>query len=605
VIRNPIARARTASAAWARRNPVWRSYRVATLLLRTLYVINRERSRVVKAHARGDMDVRPNIEALVRVLHDFRLTAVALGGLLIKLGQFLGARADLLPQEALDELASLHDEVPAERFEDIVTVLEGEWRRPWREVCASIDPVTAGAASLGQVHQARLLDGRTVALKVQRPGIDAIVRTDLRTLRFVLRVVAILIPAADRVTDLRGLYREFSRTVAEELDYIQEGKNAERFADMFADDPGIRVPDVLEEHSARRVLVLEWMDGIKVNDIAALDAAHINRDRLATRLAQAYFAQVLEVGYFHADPHPGNILIQPDPAGDKLVFLDFGMMGTVTPRMRKGLRDCFTAAVTQDAAVFVRGLDALGFLSDFADRQAVERLVGALLVRFSSMTTGGRARMRGGRQERGRPAGFSQEHYHRARINRRRDELDPREVLGDVETSLYDQPFRLPAQLAFFGRMVGMLLGLTATLSPSFDFVAVATPYARQYIGTGGVEGILNLLGVESWDALGRDLLRDGLATVRSLASVPRRLDQVLQRAEQGELHLVVESAARRNVRAARRARRNRGRGGNPLTRPVPVWLPVSVVGAAAFAFLALRGPARRAAKDAYARTAR
>src|SRR5260370_30373658 len=151
---------RQALAAWGRRNPVWRSYRVARLLLRTLLVINRERSRVVNAHARGDMDVRPNVEALVRVLHEFRLTAIALGGLLIKLGQFLGARADLLPQEALDELSSLPDQVPAEPFPAILATLEREWGKPWREVCASIEPEPAGSASLVQVHRARLRDRR-------------------------------------------------------------------------------------------------------------------------------------------------------------------------------------------------------------------------------------------------------------------------------------------------------------------------------------------------------------------------------------------------------------------------------------------------------------
>src|SRR5262249_28731036 len=195
---------------WGRRNRCWRSYRVALLLLRTLYIINRERSRVVHARERGDYDVRPNLEALLTVLRDFRQTAIALGGLLIKLGQFLGARADLLPQEALAELAALQDEVPAERFADITCVLEREWGVPISEVCAEIDVEPAGSASLGQVHRARLHGGRAVAVKVQRPGIGGIVRTDLRTLRFVLRLVAWLSPAANRVVDLDALYREFS-----------------------------------------------------------------------------------------------------------------------------------------------------------------------------------------------------------------------------------------------------------------------------------------------------------------------------------------------------------------------------------------------------------
>src|SRR5260370_19674550 len=141
---------------------------------------------------------------------------------------------------------------------------------------------------------------------------------------------------------------------------------------------------------------MEWMDGIKITEVAALDAAGVDRDRLANRLAETYFVQVLEVGFFHADPHPGNFFVQPHPDGDRLVFLDFGMMGTVTPSMRNGLRDCFQAALTQDAALFVRGLDALGFLSEMADRRAVERLVAALFGRFRARDARGAVRARYG-----------------------------------------------------------------------------------------------------------------------------------------------------------------------------------------------------------------
>ncbi|HEX9057427.1 MAG TPA: AarF/UbiB family protein [Ktedonobacterales bacterium] len=533
--------------AWGRRNPIWRSYRVGLLLLRTLYIINRERTRVIRAHARGDYDMRPNMDALLRILREFRQTAVDLGGLLIKLGQFLGARADLLPQEALNELASLHDDVPPERFDDIKAVIEREWHGPVSDVCASINPDPTGSASLGQVHEARLRDGRRVAVKVQRPGISAIVRTDLRTLRFVLRVVARLVPAANEITDLRALYREFSRTVFEELDYEHEARNAERFAAIFADDPKILVPGVLAEHTTRRVLVLEWIDGIKVTDFAALDAAHVDRIGLANRLAGAYFKQVLAAGFFHADPHPGNILIQPATDGDRIVFVDFGMMGLITPRMREGLSDCFRGVVAQDAGLIVRGLDKLGFLATTADREVIERVVGAMLAHFSGGTI------------------------------RQQHEVNPREVLGDMETTLYDQPFRLPAQLAFFGRMAGMLLGLTVALSPSFDFVAVATPYAQQFMGRGGFEGVLRLLGVESMDALGRDLLREGVATLRSLAAMPRRLDHVLERAERGDLHLVVDNGERERSNGQQR---KRGPVGRALNQPVPIWLPATVVGA-------------------------
>jgi predicted unusual protein kinase regulating ubiquinone biosynthesis (AarF/ABC1/UbiB family) len=543
---------------WQRRNPVWRSYRVTTLLLRTLYTINRERSRVVRAHARGDFEVHPDVEALVRILRDFRLTAVELGGLLIKLGQFLGARADLLPEAALNELAGLHDDVPPERFADVTTVLERAWHAPLSKICAAIEPQPAGSASLGQVHEAWLTDGSHVAIKVQRPGISAIVRTDLRCLRFVLRVVGWLVPVANRFTDLQALYREFSRTVAEELDYEQEARHAVRFARLFADDASILVPAVVPMYTTRRVLVLEWMDGIKITDFSALDAAGVDRDRLAKHLADAYFTQILMAGYFHADPHPGNLLVQPAGDGERIVFLDFGMMGDITPRMRTGLRECFHGAVARDAARLVRGLDLLGLLADHADRAAVERLVGAMLQRFG-----------------GSPV-------------RQLRETDPREVLGDVERGLYDQPIRLPAEFAFFGRMAGMLLGLMVGLSPRFNFVDVATPYARQFLRRDGLEVVLSLLGVESLEGLGRDLLHSGLATARSLAGLPQRLDRVLERAERGEVHVFIQNAEPPPVARKQARRRITPQG---LSRPVPLWMPLGLLVLGALTWLVQRRP--------------
>ena len=217
----------------------------------------------------------------------------------------------------------------------------------------------------------------------------------------------------------------------------------------------------------------------------------------------------------------------------------------------------------------------------------MERLVAALFGRFAAGDGRGAGRVQYGPYASGAmPRGRGQ-----------RDGADPREVLGDVESRLYDQPFRLPVQLAFFGRMVGMLLGLTATLSPSFDFNAVATPYARQFMGSGGLEGILRLLGIESVEALGRDLLRDGLATLRSLASVPRRLDRLLERVEQGELrfHLGGNQQREREAPPAPRRSGSRRRVRHALSRPVPVWVPAAAVGAVALAFLARRGPRARA----------
>ena len=536
---------------WLRKNRLWRSYRVTSLLLRTLYIINRERQRVVAARARGEYDAQPRLDTLLRVLREFRQTAVALGGLLIKLGQFLGARADLLPPEALNVLAGLQDEVPAERFQDIRRVVERELGAPLSEVFASFDPEPAGSASLGQVHHARLHDGRQVAVKVQRPGITRIIQLDLASLRFVLSIVRRLVPRADRIIDLRMLYREFSRTVFEELDYQQESRNARRFAQIFADDDGIGAPEPLDSFTTKRVLTLTWVDGIKISETTQLDAAGVNRPQLAVQLVNSYFKQVLEAGFFHADPHPGNIFVQPHASvggGPRLMFVDFGMMGVITPRLRQGMLDCFAGITRGDPAQTVRGLDALGFLGEDADRDLIEQAVGVMLGHFRELPFG-----------------------HIRSVNQR-------EVMGDLRTVLYDQPLRLPAQFAFFGRMVGMLTGLATALDPNFNFLSVAMPYSKEFLGTGGgIDSLLGLLGVSSLEDLGRSALRDGIETARSLIELPRRLDRVLARAERGDLHVVVDPSTRSRNVPGRRRRNSQESPTELLNRPVPLWLPLGL----------------------------
>jgi predicted unusual protein kinase regulating ubiquinone biosynthesis (AarF/ABC1/UbiB family) len=532
---------------WTRRSQLVRSVRVARLLISTLWTIYRERNRVVRAQAYGGYDVQPNVDALRQMLREFRETAVAHGGLLIKLGQFLSARADLLPQEALAELATLQDEVPAEPFDVIRAAIERELGAPADTIFDSIDPAPAGSASFGQVHRARLRDGRIVAVKVQRPGIEETVRTDLRTLRFVFNLLRRLSPAADYLLDLRGLYREFSRVVYEELDYEREGHNAEHFAEIVRDEKDVAVPGVLWQQTTHRILTLEWVRGYKITQMEALAATGVDREALVHRIASLYFKQILEVGFFHADPHPGNIFVQPGADGVRLAFVDFGMMGTITPRMKAGLRTCFSGVVQQDAATVVRGLDELGFLGEHAQRDVIERTVSLLLARYGSLP-------------------FSQIRN-----------LDPAEVLAEIGSALYDQPVRLPSQFAFLGRAASMLAGLCAIISPEFNLVAAAAPFARQFMRRGAVTGALSLLGVESVDELGRVLLREGLTIARSLSALPTKLEHVLEHAERGELRLVIESP---NFAPALRTHAGRRVAVRLLNRPVPIWVPLSMLGA-------------------------
>lgn len=538
--------------AWSpgpsRHNKLWRFYRVARLLFKTLWLLARERNRVVRARALGHYGIRPDVRALRAMMREFRETALALGGLLIKLGQFLSARADLLPQEALLELVLLQDDVPSEPFSLIASTIERELGAPLDAIFASIERVPAGSASLGQVHRARLRDGREVAVKVQRPEVDRLVRSDLGTLRFVLAVVRALFPSADRMVDTRRLYREFSRAIYEELDYRREGHNAERFARMFAQQSDVVVPAIIWEHTTTRVLMLGWVDGIKVSDVATLNAMGVSRLAVARRLTDLYLTQLLHHGFFHADPHPGNIFVQPVPGGFRLAFVDFGTMGAIPPNSKRALASAFIGVIQQDASLLAGALETLGFMLPGANRAGVEQALAHVLTTFGNMTMG-----------------------------ELRD-LDLGELLDDVEGLLYGDPFRLPSQFAIMGRAIATLSGLVTQLAPEFNFIEAALPHARELVGRNGLAQVLRLVGVESLDELARVVVREGLAIAHSVSALPRLTERVMQRVESGDLRLVIESPdLDPRVHAHVGTRIALG----VLRRPVPAWVPLGIAGTA------------------------
>src|SRR5437764_1136823 len=328
-----------------------RFLRVSRLLLWTIWIIYRERRRVIRARERGNYEVQPNIEVLIKVLVAFRATAINLGVLMIKLGQFLSSRADLLPERALDVLSSLQDEVPPAPFTHVVSLIEAELGKPVDQVFSVLERKCTAAASLGQVHKAILAStGETVAVKVQRPNIEQLVHMDLSTLKFVIWVINHLVDTGEFI-DLMGFYHEFRRTVYEEIDYVSEAANAKRFKDMFKDDPTIYIPGVYDEYTTRRVLVLEWIEGIKINDYARLDAEGISRLEVAKRTVQTYFYQFFDAGFFHADPHPGNIFVKKGAPGEGPIieFVDFGMVGSLTKSMKKALKDLFLGFLMRDS----------------------------------------------------------------------------------------------------------------------------------------------------------------------------------------------------------------------------------------------------------------
>ncbi|NIV30937.1 MAG: AarF/ABC1/UbiB kinase family protein, partial [Anaerolineae bacterium] len=313
---------------------------------------------------------RTRSDRLRHIAADFRALAVHMGGVLIKVGQFLSARLDVLPEEVTAELAGLQDEVPPEAFADIRQVAEAELGAPLAERFAAFEEVPLAAASLGQVHRATLSlsvenengnedDGTTarVVVKVQRPNIEAIIATDLAALRTVGNWLHRYPPIRRRV-DVPALLAEFTRILYEEIDYLAEGRNAETLAANFEGRAGVRIPRVFWTHTTPRVLTLEDVYAIKITDYDAITAAGVDRAEVAQRLFETYLRQIFEDGFFHADPHPGNLFVspgeEPDGAGWQLTFVDFGMAGRVPPDLRAGMRELIIALGTRDAARLVK-----------------------------------------------------------------------------------------------------------------------------------------------------------------------------------------------------------------------------------------------------------
>jgi len=438
-----------------------------------------------------------------RVARRYRQLAVSLGGLWIKVGQFLSSRVDVLPGFITDELAGLQDEVPTEPSEHITAVVEAEFGRPIAETFAWFDSVALASASLGQVHRARLPDGHPVVVKVQRPGIEHIIRVDLAALK---RVVGWLkrYKAITRRADLDALLAEFSRTLWAELDYLAEAENARTFQKMFADDPSVRIPAVHAEETTVRVLTLEDVYFIKVTDYAEVEAAGIDRKDVADRLMRTYLRQIFIEGFFHADPHPGNLFVQP-PEGEngwRLVFVDFGMVGRLTPQAKAGLRDMVIALGTRDMDRLIKGYQTIGALLPGADLERLKEVQRALFDRFWGRSM--------------------------------RDLIDihPREMrqfTAQFRDVMYEMPFQVPADLIFLGRCLGILSGMCTGLDPAFNVFEGIAPFAR---------GLLEEEGGDWLDQVLKWLAEGG----RTLLSLPGRLDSTLTDLQAGRLTVTAKA---------------------------------------------------------------
>lgn len=471
---------------------------------------------------RRDEAARKAAEDRLWALEGRRLAAEAtrLGGLLIKVGQFLSTRVDLFPESFTAALTGLQDVVPAVPWPAVEAALaeayDGAPEAPGGPF-ASIDPEPLAAASLAQVHRARLADGRAVVLKVLRPGIRALVETDLGTVSWVLGWAG-RHTAWGRRYDLGAIAREFATVTRQELDMPGEGRRAGRFAAMFADDPRVRAPVVHEDLARPNVLVMDEVHGMRPERETLL-AAGVDAASVAALLLESYMRQWLGDGLFHADPHAGNLFVQPDGG---ITYVDFGMMAEIGAEDRTALRALVLALVARDAAGVADAMDDLGFLRPGVDRRPLERALAFLLARMFA------------------PGGDAM---------RARDTAELEDLLTEMRAFLHQHPFQLPARYTFLGRALGMLAGLAAALAPDEPFMPTLAAAARRELARPGRRAADGLLGDIDWPSLGRalaDLVAgepNALVAVAEallpawhrLTRAPRSLLRLARRVESGE----------------------------------------------------------------------
>ena len=455
----------------------------------------------------ANLGARGRIRRWQRMSKNFYRLATDLGGLMIKVGQFLSSRLDVLPPEVTRELEGLQDEVRAENFADIRALAESELGMALEQSYEFFDVTPLAAASLGQVHRARLSPEAAadtgfadVVVKVQRPGIDMIVDIDLSALRRVARRLN-RVKLVSRRVDLPALAEEFAQTSLEEIDYLHEAQSAERVAEQFEGDARVRVPGIAWERATRRVLTLQDVSAIKVNDLVALRAAGIDPSAVALDFANVMFDQLFIAGFFHGDAHPGNIFVTPVPPGEDgrgwaLTFVDFGMMGEISDTLRTRLQGFLIAVAARDGRRLVGSMRDLGVLLPSADTRELERTMSALFSRFGGVS-------------------FTD-----------LQAVDPRELrefAAEFGETIRMLPFQLPENFLLVIRAVSLISGLASTLDPEFNIWNAVEPYAGELLKDerGGVVGAF---------------AREAVSTVGIAARLPGRLDGLITRIEDGEI---------------------------------------------------------------------
>ena len=452
------------------------------------------------------LGARGRIRRLKRLARKFHDLAADLGGLMVKVGQFLSARLDVLPESVTKELEGLQDEVAPEPFEKILALIASELELDPKVAFANINEEPIAAASLGQAYRAKLSSGlaadlgfEDVIVKVLRPGIEEIVEVDLKALRKIGGWLS-RVKLVSRRTDAPALVEEFAATTLEEIDYLHEAQNLERFAANFENDLRVSTPDVIWERSARRVLTLSDVSAIKISDVDALIEAGLNPNAVAAELARVTFEQFFVTGFFHADPHPGNIFVKPMPEESgvdfTLTFIDFGMMGEINEDLRNNLQRFLFAVASRDARGWVAACERLGVLLPSADTVILERAITELFDRFGGVGVGELVQT---------------------------DPRELREFAIRFSEILRTLPFQLPNDFLFLIRALSLISGVASTLNREFNIWDAIDPFARSLLNGAG-SGVAKNLG------------KDFLSFTNTVGRLPGRIDDLISRFDAGEV---------------------------------------------------------------------
>jgi ubiquinone biosynthesis protein len=430
---------------------------------------------------------KPAPEETLSHARRLRVTLEELGPTFVKLGQILSTRSDLLPPDYIDELSLLQDEVAPAPWEYIKELLESEWDAPLDEIFEDISHIPIASASLAQVYPARLSSGETVVVKVQRPGIEEIINLDLDILYDLAQQAQKHTTFGERY-EARELAEEFAISLRDELDFRREGRNADHFRENFKDEKHIYVPKIYWDYTTRRVIIQERVSGIKIDDIDALDRAGYDRHRLASYSAEFVLKEVLEDGYFHADPHPGNLMIMP---GEVLVVIDFGAVGRLETRDRVNLARLLIVVVQMDTEGIVDQLIRMGIVDYSADALKLQRELNRLLIRYYDLTM---------------------------------QEIPVAEIMEGLEPIIYEHKLRIPSDYLLLIKTVAIMQGVGLKLDPEFEMFEAAKPYMWRLFR--------QLWNPSIW---GQSVMRMAMDWNDLITSFPRQTKRIMTRIEKGE----------------------------------------------------------------------